>query len=175
MRPLPLPRPLRLLAVAAAAVSASLTLVSCSGCATVLHPDKEHYQDPVEKKMVVTGYCNCQKCCGWKRTWYGKPVIASGKNKGKRKEVGLTASGTHARNGTIAADTSYYPFGTIFYIPGYGYGRVEDRGGAIKGQHIDAWFRNHDKALHWGKQNLTVKVWLPKPQKKQQQPQKKAK
>ncbi len=36
-------------------------------------------------------------------------------------------------DGTIAADTDHYPFGTRMYIPGYGWGKVEDRGGAIKG------------------------------------------
>ena len=42
------------------------------------------------------------------------------------------ASGKMAKVGTIAADTSVYPFGTIMYIPGYGYGEVQDVGGAIK-------------------------------------------
>ena len=74
----------------------------------------------------------------------------------------MTASGTRAHLGTLAADTSYYPFGTIIEIPGYGYGRVEDRGGAIKGQHVDAWFFSHDQAMQWGKKRLPVKVWLPK-------------
>jgi hypothetical protein len=21
--------------------------------------------------VLVTGYCNCGKCCGWKRSWFG--------------------------------------------------------------------------------------------------------
>ena len=46
------------------------------------------------------------------------------------------------------------------YIPGYGYGRVEDRGGAIKGYHIDLWFDDHDDALAWGSKKQKVKVWL---------------
>ncbi len=113
-------------------------------------------------RMTVTGYCNCGQCCGWRYTWYGKPVHAYGPQKGKRKHVGVTASGSRARKGTLAADTSLYPFGTIMHIPGYGYGRVEDRGGAIKGNHVDAWFKSHQKAVQWGKQQLEVKVWLPK-------------
>ena len=36
-------------------------------------------------------------------------------------------------DGTIAADTKYYPFSTRMEIPGYGQGVVEDRGGPIKG------------------------------------------
>ncbi len=82
--------------------------------------------------------------------------------KGKRKKVGITANGTKARKGTIAADTRKYPFGTIMYIEGYGYGRVEDRGGAIKGQHIDLFFRTHKQAIEWGRQKKRIKVWLPK-------------
>jgi len=79
---------------------------------------------------------------------------------GREKEVGLTASGARARYGTIAADTRQYPFGTVMYIPGYGYGRVEDRGGAIKGEHVDLFFSSHGAALKWGKRLRDVKVWL---------------
>lgn len=116
----------------------------------------------VERTILCTGYCPCKKCCGWKRTWYGKKVVASGPNKGKAKKVGMTARGTKAKMGTIAADTSIYPFGTRMYIPGYGYGTVEDRGGAIKGQHIDLFFPKHKKALKWGKQTKRILIWLPR-------------
>ena len=113
--------------------------------------------------MVVetTGYCNCGKCCGWKRSFFGfgRPVFSSGPNKGKPKKVGVTANGTTARHGTIAADTRMLPFGTVLYIPGYGYGRVEDRGGAIKGAKLDLWFSTHDQALKWGRRRMKVKVW----------------
>ncbi len=74
--------------------------------------------------------------------------------------IGLTASGTKAKVGTIAADTSLYPFGTIVYVPGYGYGRVEDRGGAIKGQRMDLFFESHDDALQWGRQTKRVRIWI---------------
>ena len=81
--------------------------------------------------------------------------------KGKPKKVGITASGVKARRGTIAADTKVFPFGTIIYIPGYGYGRVEDRGGAIHGNHIDLFFPRHSEAIRWGRVKKKVKVWLP--------------
>jgi len=74
----------------------------------------------------------------------------------------MTASGKKARVGTIAADTSLYPFGTVMHVPGYGYARVEDRGGAIKGQHIDLFFKSHKDALRWGKKKKKVKIWIPK-------------
>ena len=37
-----------------------------------------------------------------------------------------------ARDGTIAADTDSYPFGTRMFVPDWGWGVVEDRGGAIQ-------------------------------------------
>ena len=113
--------------------------------------------------MTLTGYCNCGKCCGWHRTWFGlgPAVVDAGPARGQPKRVGYTSSGTQARHGTIAADTSRYPYGTVVYVPGYGYGRVEDTGGAIQGDHMDLWFADHDEAMRWGKQRRLVKIWLP--------------
>lgn len=108
-------------------------------------------------ELKTTAYCHCKACCSWERNWYGKPVTRSG----KQKKVRYTASNTYARPGTIAADTSLFPFGTILYIPGYGFGIVEDRGGAIKGQHVDLYFRKHSEAKVWGVQQKSVKVWFP--------------
>lgn len=65
-------------------------------------------------------------------------------------------------NGTIAADTKYYPFGTKMYIPGYGWGTVEDRGSAIKGPtRIDLYFGDHDDALEWGRRRIGIKIYPP--------------
>lgn len=116
---------------------------------------------PREYVVEVTGYCPCRECCGWKRNWLGRPVFASGPLKGKRKIVGQTASGTMAKPGTIAADTSIFPFGTVIFVPGYGYGRVEDRGGDITGYRLDLFFRSHSSALKYGRQKQRVKVWFP--------------
>lgn len=66
------------------------------------------------------------------------------------------------QEGTIAADTRYYPFGTRMYVPGYGWGRVEDRGGAIKGpDRIDLFFESHQDALRWGRKKLHVLIEQP--------------
>lgn len=131
--------------------------VLLSACATTPKPPRG--TRPVEVTMVATGYCKCKQCCGWKRNWFGRPVVASGPNKGKKKQVGVTAAGTKAKPGTIAADTSKYPFGTVMWVPGYGYGRVEDRGSAIQGERIDLYFKSHKQALQWGRQSVRVKVW----------------
>lgn len=112
--------------------------------------------------IETTGYCDCGTCCGWTRSWIPpfRPVYSSGPLKGQPKKVGMTASGTKARKGTIAADTRCYPFGTVMRIPGYGMGRVEDRGGAINGPaRIDLFFKSHKEALQWGRKRLRVTVW----------------
>lgn len=59
--------------------------------------------------------------------------------------------------GTVAADTDYYPFGTEIYVPGYGYGVIEDRGSAIKGpRRLDLYYDDHDDALEWGRKDVDV-------------------
>lgn len=63
------------------------------------------------------------------------------------------------KDGTIAADTKYYPFGTRMYVPGYGWGTVLDRGGAIKGpDRIDLYFESHQEALVWGRRRVQVQI-----------------
>jgi 3D (Asp-Asp-Asp) domain-containing protein len=100
------------------------------------------------KKVVwleVTAYCSCPKCCG-------------------PHARGLTASGRSiAYNGGrfVAADTRLFKFGTRLSIPGYAAGEpveVIDRGGAIKGYHIDVFFSSHEQAKQWGRQRIAVTV-----------------
>jgi len=108
--------------------------------------------------VLVTGYCNCGACCGWKRSWlgFGEPVYDYGAMKGKPKKIGVTASGTKAKRGTIAADPKVFPFGTHLHVPGYGPGTVEDVGGSIRGRHVDIWFPSHAEARKWGSKWLKV-------------------
>lgn len=64
--------------------------------------------------------------------------------------------------GTIAADTRYWPFGTVMEVPGWGTGVVEDRGGAIKGPtRLDLFFDSHGQALEWGRRRVKTKIYLP--------------
>jgi RHS repeat-associated protein len=96
----------------------------------------------VTRYMLTTGYDNSYQ--------------STQKNPGDRG-YGLTASGTTAQSGTIAAPPTY-PFGTQMYVPKYGSGVVLDRGGAIKNAHIDLWFPSTPAALNWGKQYENVQV-----------------
>ena len=131
-------------------------VIAASGCTIVrivrnssmLHPGK----------ILVTGYCNCGTCCGWKELEDGRTVYTYGSMKGQEKRVGVTSRGTVAKHGTIAADLKYFRYGTKLSIPGYGEGVVEDIGGAIKGNHIDLWFPTHREAKAWGAKWLKVEV-----------------
>ena len=66
------------------------------------------------------------------------------------------------RRGSVAADTDHFPFGTLIQVPGYGWGVVEDRGGAIKGpRRLDVYFNSHRRALEWGRQSKKCVVLRP--------------
>ena len=109
-------------------------------------PDEPQSQ-PAEKwqivKMKVTGYCPCSKCCG-------------------KHADGITANGHKIQPGdTFVAADKRYSFGTEMVIEGYNNGqavKVLDRGGAIKGNKLDAFFHTHQEALEWGVRYIEVKV-----------------
>jgi 3D (Asp-Asp-Asp) domain-containing protein len=95
--------------------------------------------------MDVTAYCACKKCCGL-------------------GAMGITASGrkiTYNGGRFVAADIKILPFGTKVIVPGYADGKpieVIDRGGAIRGNHIDLFMPTHQQAVAWGKKRLQVTV-----------------
>jgi len=89
-------------------------------------------------------------------TAYTSGPESTGKRPGD-PAYGITASGTTAGPGTIAAPRNY-AFGTRMYVPGYGWGTVEDRGGAIQGNALDVWYETVEEARRWGRQTLSVIV-----------------
>lgn len=90
------------------------------------------------KIYKITAYCPCSICCG-------------------KYASGYTASGTKATEGRTVAASSNLPFGTKLLINGKEY-IVEDRGGAVKGNHIDMYVDTHSEALKWGVRYLPVEV-----------------
>jgi len=64
-------------------------------------------------------------------------------------EYGITASGVPVFPGAVAADPAV-PFGTRVWIPGYGPGVVVDRGGAVRGLHLDVYLADLAEARSWG-------------------------
>lgn len=78
----------------------------------------------------TTGYCPCYECSeGW----------------GRKTSTGATARSGH----TIAVDPRVIPYGSQIMIDGVIY-TAEDRGGAVKGQHIDIFFDTHAETLKHG-------------------------
>ncbi len=73
-----------------------------------------------------------------------------------------TATGTWPKIGTIAADPRQIAYGTKLYVPGYGYGRVEDTGSNMHqpGTYcLDLFMETRSECLQWGrKYNLKVYV-----------------
>jgi 3D (Asp-Asp-Asp) domain-containing protein len=94
-------------------------------------------------RMKVTGYCPCPKCCG-------------------QYSDGITANGHKIQPGdTFVAADKRFSFGTEMVIEGYNNGKpvkVLDRGGAIRGNKLDAFFHTHQEALEWGVRYIDVKV-----------------
>ena len=63
-----------------------------------------------------------------------------------------TATGTYPRMGTIAADPNRFPYGTKVYVPGYGYGRIEDTGGFRNASYtqFDLYMYSESDCRNWG-------------------------
>lgn len=86
-------------------------------------------------------------------------VTAYTKNDPGMNGRGITFTGTLARPGVAAVDPEVIPLGSVIYVPGYGYARAEDTGGAIKGRKVDLYFEDRNAALEWGRKELEVKVY----------------
>lgn len=83
-------------------------------------------------KFKITHYCACTKCCG-------------------KNAKGITASGKKVEeNKTIAVDPKVIKLGSTVYIDGYGLMEAQDTGSAIKGNIIDVYIPDHNKALKLG-------------------------
>ena len=72
---------------------------------------------------------------------------------------GITYSGLPADLGVVAVDPAVIPLGSVVWVPGAGYNIALDTGGAIKGNRIDVYFRDRDKALAWGRKEVRVRVY----------------
>lgn len=103
--------------------------------------------EPKFKRMLVTAYCPCEKCCG-QYAAYGK----TSKGRDAWKTFG------------VAADPKVLPYGKKLRIPGIGIREVDDTGGAMRQStkkgicHIDTRFHNHQEALNFGRQWLNVEI-----------------
>lgn len=84
----------------------------------------------------TTAYCPCYGCSeGW----------------GRHTSTGALASASH----TIAVDPRVIPYGSQVLINGVIY-TAEDKGGGVKGNHIDIFFNTHGETQSYGVQYADV-------------------
>jgi 3D (Asp-Asp-Asp) domain-containing protein len=76
------------------------------------------------------------------------------------KSDGITASGVKVMENRTLACPPNFPFGTKIQIDGMGTFICEDRGGAIKGNHVDIYMETKAQAFAFGRRNLTAEVVL---------------
>ena len=101
----------------------------------------ENVEEPASQMVSLgvfktTGYCPCRSCsAGW----------------GRNTCTGAVASSQH----TIAVDPREIPYGTRVMINGVVY-IAEDKGGGVKGHHIDIFYDTHAESKNHGIQNVEV-------------------
>lgn len=72
--------------------------------------------------------------------------------------LGITSSGIKVQEKRTIACPPSFPFGAKLSIEGYGTYVCEDRGGAIKGNHIDIYVKTKSEAFAFGRRNLIAQV-----------------
>ena len=74
-----------------------------------------------------------------------------------------TSTGAYPRIGTVAADPKRFPYGTKVYVPGYGYGRIEDTGSMRHREETlwDLFMPTESQCKSWGRKH-NVKCYILK-------------
>ncbi|MED4204675.1 3D domain-containing protein [Neobacillus mesonae] len=144
-----------------------VTFQSLSGVNAKILIDR--LEDALAASENVSGSPSLEDAFDWSKypkhtvtaTGYTAGFESTGKNKG-HPEYGITYSGVKVKRdlfSTIAADLNVFPIGTILFIPGYGYGVVADKGGAIKGNKLDLYYETVEDVYRlWGKKQVDVFV-----------------
>lgn len=97
-------------------------------------------------------------------TAYTPYAESTGKAPGHPQFNRVAWRGYRGAPGTCAADTDYYPFGTVLRVEGLGFCVVADRGGAIRGPHRIDWYVAGPESVavrlarEWGKREVWVEV-----------------
>jgi 3D (Asp-Asp-Asp) domain-containing protein len=74
------------------------------------------------------------------------------------KSDGITASGLKVKERETIACPPHFPFGIKLNIEGMGTYICQDRGGAIKGNHVDIYMETKKEAFAFGRRNLLAEV-----------------
>jgi 3D (Asp-Asp-Asp) domain-containing protein len=79
---------------------------------------------------------------------------------------GITYTGINLKKNpnakVISVDPKVIPLGSKVYVPGYGEAIAADKGSAVKGNKIDVFIPNKQRALQWGSKTIKVKVYIKK-------------
>ena len=94
-------------------------------------------------RFSISHYCSCPIC--------------TGTAKGSK-----TATGHIPKEGrTVAVDKSIIPLHSVIYVEGLGTFVAEDVGGAVKGNHLDIYIDDHQRALNLGTlKGATPRVYI---------------
>lgn len=114
-----------------------------------IHPSEPDTTDTTEKFIPLGEFKITAFTAGYEST--GKTP--------DHPAYGITASGEKVKeNHTIASDWDVLPPGTVVYIQDIGIRTIEDKGGKVKGNHIDLYIKELEEALEWGVQYK--EVWI---------------
>lgn len=102
-------------------------------------------------KFTVTAYTAGYESTGKRPGDKGYGEVAISGSKRANFEAVYVEEGV-----TIAADWGVLPPGTKVYIEGVGIRTVQDKGGGVKGNHIDLFIEDLGKAREWGVQSLEI-------------------
>ncbi|WP_053365823.1 3D domain-containing protein [Bacillus sp. FJAT-27245] len=76
---------------------------------------------------------------------------------------GITSTGINLKKNpnakVISVDPKLIPLGTKVYVPGYGEAIAGDKGSAVRGNKIDVFIPDRQKALQWGVKTVKIKVY----------------
>jgi 3D (Asp-Asp-Asp) domain-containing protein len=113
----------------------------------------------IEVETILAKYSNKRKNYSYPQ---GKFVINASAYTAAADECGksdgITASGLKVLEGETIACPPQFPLGTKLNIEGIGTRICEDRGGAIKGNHVDIYVESKKDAFEFGRQNLMAEI-----------------
>jgi 3D (Asp-Asp-Asp) domain-containing protein len=122
--------------------------------------EKENKIDP-EREKALERYAEKRKSAVYpkgKFTINASAYTAAADECGKSD--GITASGLKVLENETIACPPQFPMGTKIKISGMGTYVCQDRGGAIKGNHIDIYMKTKKEAFAFGRRNLEAEVIL---------------
>lgn len=99
-------------------------------------------ENPIKKTVIATAYCreNPHGICN--------------------DNTPETSTGVIPKEGrTVAVDPKVIPYGSLLWIPDFGWRIAEDTGGAIDGNRIDIFFERYRDAYTFGRQEMTILVF----------------